>query len=130
LLLGSSGGAIEDLLEARLFENIAELHERGQAQAPVGQVFAHDREARDEAGGGRPAEGRPAGELEMVGQERERRREPELEIELSPIELGQVGEKLDEEAALRLADLVEAGGERVRRGLGERGQSGAFHGSL
>jgi hypothetical protein len=55
----------------------------------------------------------------MVDQERERRRKPKLEIELSAIELGQVSEKLDEERAFLLAELVEPRGEGVRGKLAE-----------
>jgi hypothetical protein len=60
----------------------------------------------------------------------ERRGEPDLQVELSAIEHGEVHEELDEEAAFTVADLVEPGGERRGSKLGQRGHSGVFHVSL
>jgi hypothetical protein len=119
LFFGAAGGAVEDLTQTIFIEGVAQLHESGQAKAAIAKVSENYREARDQPSGGGPTKRGAPRVSEMIGQERERRRKAELEMKLSPIELGQVGEKLHEELALLLAKLVEPSGEGVGRKLAE-----------
>ena len=118
LLLGAAGGAVQDLAQTILLEDVAQLHESSQAEPAIAEVAENDRESCDQPSGGCPTKRRALRVPEMIDQERERGRKSKLQVELSPIELGQVSEELDEKLAFLLAELVEACGERVRRKLG------------
>jgi hypothetical protein len=119
LFFGAAGGAVQDLEQTIFLKDVAQLYQRRQAGPAVTEVGENDWKACDQPSGGGPAKRGAPRVPEMLDQKRERRREAELEVELSAIELGQVSQELDEERTFLFAKLIQPSGECMRRKLVE-----------
>ena len=113
LLLGSPRRPIEDLDQVSFVEHVAQLDERREVEAAVGQVVGHERKARQQPRSRGAPESRCLGQTEKFGAERKQRREPLGQDGLPSIQLGEVAEELDEQTSFVLADLDEAADEHV-----------------